>query len=178
EALGEGGVLGVDGDDLLARAGGGVDEVAADDERLLVGERKAAPRSQRGEGRGQPDRPDDAVEDDVGAAAGELGGRGGAGEDLDVGEGGGQLGGGGGVGHRDGGDAEPSGLLGEEGGVAAGGEAGDPEPVGVAGDDVERLGADRAGGAEHHHGGGHRTRSWTRSAAPTARGRLRPLATV
>ena len=44
------------------------DQVAAGDQRLLVGQRDGAPGPQRREGRAQPDRAGDAVEDDVGRA--------------------------------------------------------------------------------------------------------------
>ena len=59
------GVLGVDRHDLPGPRSRG-DEVAADDERLLVGERERAARLERRERRAEADRPGDAVQDDVG----------------------------------------------------------------------------------------------------------------
>ena len=58
-------VLGVDGHDL-ARAREAGHEVAADDERLLVGERERGAALERRERRRQADRPGDAVQHDVG----------------------------------------------------------------------------------------------------------------
>ena len=122
------GVLGVDGHDLTG-LGARRHEIAADDERLLVGERERAPALERGEGRAEPDGSGDAVEHDVGLdVADELLGlvrteRG----VLDV---------------------ELLGLRGDELPVGSGGEAYDLEAAGVGPDDVERLRADGAGGTE------------------------------
>ena len=58
-------VLGVDRHDLSGTRECG-DEVAADDERLLVRERERAARLERRERRAEPDRAGDAVEHDVG----------------------------------------------------------------------------------------------------------------
>ncbi len=59
-------------------------------------------------------------------------------------------------GRRDEGRPGGGGLLGEEPGVGAGGEGGDGEAARVGRDDLERLGADRPGGAEEGDGaGGH-----------------------
>ncbi|OAH11249.1 hypothetical protein STSP_53830 [Streptomyces jeddahensis] len=55
-----------------------------------------------------------------------------------------------GAGDGDGVNAQPPGLLGEQGDPGAGGEACDPEPIGVALDEVDGLGADRTGAAEDH----------------------------
>ena len=66
------GVLGVDGDQLGA---GGLGqrhhEVAADDERLLVGERDVDALGERDDGRAEPGRADDRVEHEVGAGLGD-----------------------------------------------------------------------------------------------------------
>ena len=72
QRLRDGRVLGVDRHDLVGSLPRGVHQPAADDERLLVGEREGAARPQRGERRPQPDRACDAVEHDVGTAAGQL----------------------------------------------------------------------------------------------------------
>ena len=58
-------MLGVDRNDLTRPRARG-DEVAADDERLLVGEREGAAGLERGERRAEPDGSGDAVQDDVG----------------------------------------------------------------------------------------------------------------
>ena len=68
EQLVQRGVLGVDGDDL--RAGGlgeRHDELAADDERLLVGQREVDALPQRRDRRAEPRGADQRVEDEVGA---------------------------------------------------------------------------------------------------------------
>jgi hypothetical protein len=58
---------------------------------------------------------------------------------------------GGRAGYRHRGHPELGRLLGQQAGLAAAGSQGDhPEPAGIAPDDVERLGADRAGGTEDH----------------------------
>ena len=62
------GVLGVDGQDLRAgRLGERHHELAADDERLLVGEREVDPLAERGDGRAEAGGADERVEDEVGA---------------------------------------------------------------------------------------------------------------
>ena len=159
QGLEERGVLGVDRDDL-AGLGERLDQRAADDERLLVGEREGAARLQGGEGGREADGAGDAVEHGVAVGGGELGGR---------------------VRARRGSRAaarpcrtaprsasrsagttssratatvphpQPARLLGEQADPAAGGgQRGDPEAVGVAQHEVDGLGADRAGGAEDH----------------------------
>ena len=158
QRLEERGVLGVDGDDLAGR-GEGLDQRAADDQRLLVGQGQHPARLQRGQGRGEADGAGDAVEHGVAGGGGQLGGRVGPGQDLGqrlaravaaasaVAQGG----------HRvlardgDGGHPQPVRLLGEQLDPAAGrGERGHPEAVGVAQHDVDGLGADRSGRAEDH----------------------------
>lgn len=162
EGLEEGGVLGVDRDDL-ARLRHRLHQRAADDERLLVGEREGTARLQGGEGRGEADGAGDAVENGVaprGIGGGELGGRVRAGEDL--GEGlpravrGGQ-----GLAQRrydvpagdgDGPHAQAVRLLGQQlHPPSGGGEPGHAEAVRVAQDEVDGLGADRAGRSEDHY---------------------------
>ena len=61
QALGQRGVLGVDGHDLAGRRGRG-HERAAGDQGLLVGERERAPGRERGQRRAEADRAGDAVE--------------------------------------------------------------------------------------------------------------------
>ena len=64
------GVLGVDRDDLRAgRLGERHDQLAADDERLLVGEREVDPLGQRHDRRAEPGRADDRVQHEVGVRA-------------------------------------------------------------------------------------------------------------
>ena len=61
-------VLGVDGDDLRAgRLGERHDELAADDERLLVGQREVDALAERRDRRPQAGRADERVEHEVGA---------------------------------------------------------------------------------------------------------------
>lgn len=159
QRLEERGVLGVDRDDL-ARLGERLDQRAADDERLLVGEREGAARLQGGERGRESDGAGDAVEHGVAVGGGKLGGRLRSGEDLgerlarpvlggerlpqrryDV------L-----AGDGDGPRPQPVRLLGEEGDPAAvGGQGGDPEAVRVAQHEVDGLGPDRPGGSEDHH---------------------------
>ncbi|MDR6099717.1 hypothetical protein QE454_003336 [Microbacterium sp. SORGH_AS454] len=128
QRLSDRGVLGVHRDDLPLGGERG-DELAADDQRLFVGEGEGAPRLEGGDGGTESDRPGDAVEHHVGLdVADELLG-------LDGAEGG-VL------------DAEGQGLRLDAGTVGAGGEADDLEAIGVVGDDVERLRADRTGGTE------------------------------
>ena len=62
------GVLGVDGQDPRAgRLRELGHELAADDERLLVGEREVDPLAERRDGRAEARRADERVEDEVGA---------------------------------------------------------------------------------------------------------------
>ena len=62
------GVLGVDGQDLRAgRLGERHHELAADDERLLVGEREVDALAERRDGRAEAGRADERVEHEVGA---------------------------------------------------------------------------------------------------------------
>ncbi|MDQ0765482.1 hypothetical protein QF027_008117 [Streptomyces canus] len=156
ECLEEGGVLGVNRDDL-AGLGQRLDQGAADDQRLLVGEGEGAAGFEGGEGRREADGAGDAVEDGVARRRGQPRGGVRAGQDLgqvslgaveprqrlaqfghDV------L-----AGDGDRGDLQPVRLLGEQPDPAAGGGEGrDPEAVGVAQDQVDGLGADGPGGAE------------------------------
>jgi hypothetical protein len=124
-------VLGVDRHDL-ARLGAREDDGAADDQRLLVGQRQGVARVERGERRPQTHGAGDAVEHHVALQRGR-----GAGRLLaEVGEGGGEL----------------VALAGEQVGVAATGRQRDhPEPVRVGPDHVERLGADGPRGPEDDH---------------------------
>lgn len=159
QGLEEGRVLGVDRDDL-AGLGEALDQRAAHDERLLVGQGEGAARLEGGQGRGEADGAGDAVQDGVAVGCRQPRGRVRADEDLgarlaravlrgerlaqgryDV------L-----AGDRDRGHPQPVRLLGEKGDPAAvGGQAGDPEAVGVAQHEVDGLRADGPGGAEDHH---------------------------
>lgn len=152
-------MLGVDRDDL-PRLGERLDQRAADDERLLVGEREGAARFERGEGGREPDRPGDAVEYGVTLGGGELCGRICSGEDLgqrlpapvplaqglpqrryDV------L-----AGDRDGTYPKPPRLLRQQPDPPArGGEPAHPEPAGIALHEVDGLRTDRPGGSQDHH---------------------------
>jgi hypothetical protein len=163
KALRDGAVLGVDRHDLVG-CGGRLDERAADDERLLVRQRQHRPRLEGCQGRPQTDRPRDPVEHDVGATP--CGDRRGIRADDDVGHGCRPAG----VRCRRGdrganlldlaaGDTherhvEGDGLTCEQLDVAPGGEGGHGEGTRVRGDDLEGLGADRAGGAEDGDGAG------------------------
>lgn len=155
QRLEEGGVLGVDRNDL-AGLGEGLDQRPADDERLLVGEGERPAGLEGGEGGRESDGSGDAVEHGVAGGGGELGG--GTGSCQDLGQGRGSvllreclakrrhrvL-----AGHRDRVDAQLPCLLGEECDAAAGGgESGDTEAVGVAQYQVDGLRADGPGGAE------------------------------
>jgi hypothetical protein len=62
-------VLAVDRDDLV-RLRDCLDQRAAHDERFLVGQSQRVAGCERGQGRGQPDRAGDPVEDDVDRAGG------------------------------------------------------------------------------------------------------------
>ncbi len=123
QSLVDGGVLGVDGDDLAAAAATHLrDDWTTGDQALLVGEREPLAMLERGERRRKAGEADDGVEDDVGfgqrcelregvgvveAAAGPLGG-----------------------------NTELGCLLGEQLRVAPGGEGHDPVAVAVGCDDV------------------------------------------
>ena len=136
--------------------GRGRDQRAADDQRLLVGQGQAVPGAQGGEGGFEPDGAGHPVEDDIAGPAGELGGRLGAGEDLGAAARGIarrqrrlQRRGRSGVGDGHDRHVERDRLLGQQGDVpASGGQPDHAEPPRVAHDDVEGLGADRAGAAQ------------------------------
>ena len=167
QALGEGRVLTVHGDDL-AGLGGGLDQRPPDDERLLVGQGEGRPGVERGERRRQADRAGDPVEDDVGGATGEDGRGVRAGQQLGpvcvlsglpcgLGHGCGELVDGA-PRAPDGLDLQLHGLAGQQREVAAGAQRGDAEPVGRGLRDLDRLGADGTGRPEQGHGprrGGH-----------------------
>ena len=155
QALVDRAVLAVDRDQLGA---GGLphprDHRPAGDQRLLVGQREAPPGGQRRQGDAQAGEADDAVDAHVGlgAQAGEallpdpqLARRERRLELVEVGA----------VGHRHHRRAEAGRLRSQRGDVAAAGaERDDPEPVGLGVDDVDGLGADRAGRAGQRDGGG------------------------
>ena len=150
-------VLGVDRQDPGAgRLGERRDQLAADHQALLVGERQLDPLGERDDRRAEAGGADDRVEDEIGLrgddqiahalvprehpdavelGAGAVGGLGIADRD-----------------HRDSGVAR---LRGEPLPVAARREAGELERL-RAGDHVERLFADRPGGAEDQDSFGHR----------------------
>ena len=68
EELVQRGVLGVHrGDPRAGRFGERDHELAADDERLLVREREVDPLAERRDGRREPRRPDERIQDEVGA---------------------------------------------------------------------------------------------------------------
>ncbi len=149
-------MLGVDRKDL-ARLDQPLHQRPTDDQRLLVGQRERAARFERDEGGGQPERAGDAVEHHVARPSGDLRDPLVAGEHDRPGAECGQrllqCGHGRGVGHRHGLDPELRGLARQQFDLAATGrQPGDLEAAGVGGDDVEGLGADRTGGAEHDHG--------------------------
>ena len=73
EGLGERRVLGVDGDDLTG-GGGTRHEAAANDQRLLVGQRQLGACSQAPKGGAEAGRAGDGVQDEVAVHPGELGG--------------------------------------------------------------------------------------------------------
>ena len=156
EQLVQRGMLGVDGQDLRAgRLRERHHELAADDERLLVGEREVDPLPERGDGRAEAGGADERVEHEVGARLEHephepLG----AAQHLAVGPG---LGGARarvGIGQRDAIDAEEPRLL-DQGLRRALRAQADELELGIARDDVERLGADRAGRAEDEEAAGH-----------------------
>ena len=119
------GVLGVDRHDL-AGLREPRDEIAADDERLLVGERERRAALERREGRPEADRAGDAVQHHVGVdVAHELHGL------VDA--------------ERGVLDAELGGLRLEHAPGSSRPRARRPRIAGVRADDVEGLGADRTG---------------------------------
>mgnify|MGYP006280782705 CR=1 FL=1 len=141
-------VLGVDRHDL-AGAREGLDQRAADDERLLVGQGESATGTQSREGRAQARCAGHSVHHDVAGPRGRLGAGVGAGKDprqAILGEVPQQVAQpAGGLGVRDGDKLRPGGLhlLREEARVAATGrQRDDAEALGIAGGDVEGLGAD------------------------------------
>ena len=142
-------VLGVDRQDpRLRRLGERGDELAADDEALLVGERQVDPLAEGDDRRPEPGDADDRVQDQVGLGrrdqvADALGAR----EDAGVAELGRRPAGGLGLRERDGDGARLARLRREPLPVGGRREPGDLE-LARARDDVERLLADRAGRAE------------------------------
>ena len=147
QALRHRGVLGVDGHDL-ARLGGLEHQRAARDQRLLVGQGETGAGGERRQRGLQPQRADQGVEHHVGLGVLDQPGDGvgpGIGDVAD-------LGGRGVVGDGDVRHARLGALLGEQAGIAAARrQPDDLEAVRVGGDDVQRLGADRAGAAENQH---------------------------
>ena len=133
QALGERAVLGVDRA-RSARARGAGDQRAAGDQRLLVGQRQRAARPQRGQRRLEADRAGDPVEHDVRVDALHQSRRRPTCPRRPP--------------RR---DARAAAAAKQFGAPAAGPEADDLEPVRVRADHVERLGADRPGGAEQDH---------------------------
>jgi hypothetical protein len=125
QSLGYRGVLGVDGNDLSG-AGELREQVAPDDQALLVGEGENPARLQRSDARAESDGARDAVENDVG---------------VDVAHQLRRL-----IGPQRGvGDTELRGLCVEEFTIAARSEADHLEPLGIRANDFERLDADGAG---------------------------------
>ncbi len=108
----QGGMLGVDRDQLRARRLGECGhELAADHEALLVGEREVDALPQRGDRRAEAGRAHERVQDEVAVGVGDQRDEAlGAAEHLAVGPGLRGLGGGVLVGQRDALDAEPLGL--------------------------------------------------------------------
>ena len=144
------GVLGVDRDQLRAR---GLrqrhHQLAAHDERLLVGQRDVDPLGERDDRRTEAGRPDDRVEHEVGAALGDEPHQAlGPGQHLAAGPGLRGARGGVGVAERDPPDAVRAGLRHERLVRALGRQPDELERLRRACDDVERLRADRARGAE------------------------------
>src|SRR3954454_15570690 len=149
-------VLGVDRHDPGARRLGELHaELAPDDQRLLVGQGEVDALPQRGDGRPQPGRADERVEDEVGLgleheAHEPLG----AAEHLAAGPRLGGARGGVGVGERDARHAEPAGRGDERLPRPAGRHPDDLQVV-RARHDVERLRADRARRAEDEQAARH-----------------------
>jgi hypothetical protein len=152
----DGRVLGVDGQQPRTGGLGQLgDELATDDQRLLVGQREVDALPQRRDGRAQAGRPDERVEHEVGAGLQhELHKALGADEHLAVGPRLGRAGGGIRIAQRDAAHAVADGLLDKGLPGAGGAQADDLEVVGAR-DHVERLGADRPGGSEHEEAAGH-----------------------
>ncbi|GAA3136803.1 hypothetical protein GCM10020001_069170 [Nonomuraea salmonea] len=143
QALLQGGVLGVDGQDL-ARRGQPLDQWPADDQGLLVGQREQAARLEGDQGGGQAERAGDAVEHHVALPARHLGHPVGAAEHDRLDAVGlqrlAQRGHGRGVGHRHRLDAELRRLPGQQVDPATScRQRRDAETAGVGGDDVEGL---------------------------------------
>ena len=154
EALEDGVVLAVDGEELRAAGGGGGEDVAAgEDEDFLGGEGEVFAGGEGGEGRLEAGGADDGDEDDVGGGElGEFDEAGEAGDEAGAGRKGGGRGAGGGVGgvvvETDVADAMGAGDGGEFLPIAAGGDGDELEFVGVRGDDAQGVFTDGAGGAE------------------------------
>ena len=164
QALGQRRVLGVDRHDL-AGLGGGLDQRAADDQRLLVGQRERGAGLERRQGGRSPTEPvmplsttSQGVAASSVAASGPASDRGhpvvalgvaaprGLGVERQQ-----QVLGGAGLGDGDDLGAVAQRLGGQQlDPVPAGGQPDDAEPVGEAVDEVERLGADRPRAAEDH----------------------------
>ncbi len=140
-------MFGVDGHDL-ARLGGLEHQRAARDQRFLVREGETGAGRERRQRGLQAQRAHQGVEHDVGLGVLDQPGDGvrpGVGDVAD-------LGGSGVVGDGDVRHACLGALLGQQAGIAAAGrQPDDLEAVRVGGDDVQRLGADRAGAAEDQH---------------------------
>ena len=153
------GVLGVDGQDLGARGlGERHHELAADDERLLVGEREIDALAERRDRRAEPGRADEGVQDEVGGGLHDephetLG----PGEHLAVGPRLGRARGGVGIGEGDAIDAMLARLRDERLPRALGRQPDELEVVGAL-EDLERLGSDRAGRPQDEQAAGHRRR--------------------
>jgi len=164
EALEDGVVLGVDGEEFdVVLARGGHDELAGEDEDFLGSEREVFAGGDRGERGFEAGGADDRDEDDVGLGerrefdeAGEAAVEFRAGRER-AGVGRGFRGGVGAI-VKDGDvrDLEVAGDLRESLVVLAGGDADELKFVAVGGDDAERVFADGAGGAEEDEafGGG------------------------
>ncbi len=124
-------------------------QLAADDQRLLVGQSEVDALAQRGHGRAEPRRAHKCVEDQVGARLHDQPNETlGAGQDLALGPGKrrplGRLG----VSQRDPRDPVRARLLDQRLPRALGGQTQELELLLVAAHDVERLRTDRAGRAE------------------------------
>lgn len=163
EALEDGVVFTVDGEDADTAGAGGVhDETAGHDEDFLGGDGEVAAAIDGGEGGFEAGGSDDGDEDEVG-----FGGADEVGEPVFAGEDRGGWGdhafkgvGGGGVGEAEVAAGEFCGLLGEEVGAGGGGHADDFHAVREVAGDLEGAGADAACGAENEDpftgGGRHR----------------------
>ena len=148
------------------------DELAADDQRLLVGEREVDPLAQRRDRRKQSRRADDPVQHQVALALGDQPDDAvGPGQHLTAGPRLARPRGRVGVGHRDLADAVAAGLLEQRLPRARGAQRDDRE-LGRARDHVEGLAADRPGRAEDRDASGHSIQS--RRSARRARARARP----